>query len=322
MSEIVKLDLKDRRILSELDINAKQSNSEIANKVSLNKNTVNYKINRMIEKGVIEGYYSVIDSSKLGYFSVRVYLKFFRTTRKDEESLINWLLENKIVGVIGKIETNYDLAFMVWVKNIYEFEEFWNEFKQKFRTHFWEEEVNIFSKVLHFKRKYLLSQKIENIDKTEIIGGSEIKKFDNLDIQILKILAKNARIPLIEISEKLKTPARTIAFRIKELEKKGIIQSYRVNLNLEKIGYEYHKLNFILDDYSKNKELENFCKSNKNVIFIDKTLGKLDFEIDVEIKNKNELMNLLEIIKEKFPIRNVQILTYNKYLKLESIPQI
>ena len=57
----MKLDLKDRKILYELDSNARQSNSEIAKKVGLNKNTVNYKINRMTEEGIIAGYYTVID---------------------------------------------------------------------------------------------------------------------------------------------------------------------------------------------------------------------------------------------------------------------
>jgi DNA-binding Lrp family transcriptional regulator len=322
MKDIVRLDLKDRKILAELDSNARQSNSEIAKKVGLNKNTVNYKIKRMTEEGVIEGYYSVIDSSRLGYFSMRVYLKFFRSSKKDEEEMIKWLMENKSVGVVGKFETNYDLVFMAWVKDIYQFRELWLEFKRKFRKHFWKEKVHIFSRVLHFKRKYILNSKKENFDKVEIIGGEKIEKFDELDIEILNILAKNARIPLVEISDKLKTPVRTIAFRIKELEKKQIIQGYRVNLNLEKIGYEYYKLNFILDDCSKSQELESFCKGNEKIIFIDETLEELDFEIDVEVKNKKELVDLIEKIKEKFPVRDLEILTFEKYLKLESIPQM
>ena len=95
-----------------------------------------------------------------------------------------------------------------------------------------------------------------------------------------------------------------------------------LELNLEKIGYEYYKLNFILDDFSKNQELENFCKGNEKIIFIDETLDELDFEIDVEVKNKKELVDLIEKIKEKFSVRDLEILTFEKYLKLESIPQM
>ena len=267
----VKLDLKDKKILFELDRNSRQSNSRIAKKVGLNKNTVNYKINRMTQEGVIKGYYSVIDSSKLGYFSIRIYLKFFNTKQEDEKKMIVWLNTQKIVCVLAKIETIYDLVIMCWIKDIYKFEDFLQEFKKKFRKHFWQEKVHILSKVLHFKRKYLLSQKKEYNEEAETIGGKETLEFDELDLKILRLLAKNARMPLIDISSKLKTPARTIAFRIKQLEKRKIIQEYRINLGLQKIGFEYYKLNIIFDDFLKHDELESFGKIHENVIYIDRT---------------------------------------------------
>ncbi|MBU2441999.1 MAG: hypothetical protein KKA43_06725, partial [Nanoarchaeota archaeon] len=73
--------------------------------------------------------------------------------------------------------------------------------------------------------------------------------------------------------------------------------------------------------FSKYEELESFCKIHENVIYIDKTLEELDFEIDVEIKNKQELLKLISEIKEKFSVRSVDILELKEYIKLESIPQ-
>ena len=46
------IDTKDRKILNELDFNARQSNSEIARKVGLSKEVVNYRI-RNLEKAEI-----------------------------------------------------------------------------------------------------------------------------------------------------------------------------------------------------------------------------------------------------------------------------
>ena len=321
MTEEIKLDLKDRKILYELDKNSRQSNSEIAKKVGLNKNTVNYKIKRMISEGVISGYYATIDSSKLGYFSVRVYMNFFNTSGEDEVKMINWLKESKTVGVLARIETICDLVIMAWVKDIYEFEEFWGEFKRRFRKYFWKERVHIFSGVLHFKRKYLLPENKKDMREFESIGGRERIDYDELDMKVLRLIAENARIPLIEIAEKLNVDDRTIAFRIKQLEKKKVIQGYRVNLNLAKIGYEYYKVNFILDDYSKYDLLQGFCESHENVIYIDKTLEDLDFEIDVEIKSKEDLVKLIDEIKKKFNVREVEIFSLSEYLKLESLPQ-
>jgi len=319
MEELPKLDLKDRKILFELDRNARQTASEIAHKVGLNKNTVNYKINRMTQEGIISGSYTVIDSSKLGYFSVRTYLKFFNTTQSDETALINWLKSNECVGVVVKIETGYDLGYIVYVKDVYEWEEFLSEFKKRFRKYFWSETTHIFSKVYHYKRNYLLEG--GNSKEFETIGGREVVKCDELDRKILNLLAKDARIPLIDLAEKLKRPERTVAFRIKNLEKKKVIQEYRINLNLDKIGYEYYKLNFILNDCSDRDKLFSFCQNHKNVTYIDETMGNLDFEIDVEVNGRQELMELIKTIKQNFDIRDTEVLNFKEYLKLETIPK-
>lgn len=317
-TELPKLDLKDRKILVELDKNARQTNSEIGKSVGLSKNTVNYKIQRMIKEGIISGSYAVIDSSKLGYFSVRTYLKFFNTTQDEEKRMTDWLIKNEKVGVVAKIETVYDLGFIIYIKDIYEWENFLSEFKQKFRKYFWNEKVNIFSKVYHYNRSYLLLDKKSGEYQT--IGGKETAKTDEFDIEILSLLAKDARIHLVDLAEKLKRPERTVAARIKNLEKRKIVQGYRISLNLDKIGYDYYKINFILNDCSKREELFLFCEKNLNVIFIDETLGNLDFEIDVEVKGRQELLNLVNEIKEKFDIRETEVLNFKEYLKLETIP--
>ncbi|MBT4825065.1 winged helix-turn-helix transcriptional regulator, partial [Candidatus Woesearchaeota archaeon] len=46
MEDDSKLTLKDKRILKELDLDARQSNSKIAKKTRLSKNIVNYRIKR------------------------------------------------------------------------------------------------------------------------------------------------------------------------------------------------------------------------------------------------------------------------------------
>ena len=320
MADLPKLDLKDKKILIELDRNARQTNSEIAKKVGLNKNTVNYKISRFIERGIVSGYWTVIDNSKLGYFIIRVYLKFFNSNKNNEKKMKDFLVAHKMIGVVAEIDAPYDLVFMFFAKTIYDWEDFWSDFKKKFRKYFWEEKVHIFSKVYYYEREYL-HEKINNASRIfQTIGGRDNINYDELDLKILKLLDKNARIPLIDIADKLKTPERTIAFRIKGLEKKKIIQGYRAKISLDKLGYEYYKLNFIMNDNSNYDELFSFCQNHKNVIYIDQTVDELDFEIDVEVKGRQELLNLINEIKEKFNVRQVEILNFRNYIKLESLP--
>ena len=69
----IKLDKKDRQILYQLDLNARQNNTKIAKIVSLSKDAVGYRIKRLEHLGIIRGYNSVIDSAKLGYLWYRIF---------------------------------------------------------------------------------------------------------------------------------------------------------------------------------------------------------------------------------------------------------
>jgi hypothetical protein len=54
------------------------------------------------------------------------------------------------------------------------------------------------------------------------------------------------------------------------------------------------------------------------MIYINETVGGTDFEVDIEIKNKEELSKLIDTMKLQFPeIRKVSILTVSKYHKLD-----
>ena len=58
-----KLDLLDRKILYELDRNSRRSASEIAKKVRVHRNVVNFRINRLIEKGIIREFVTIINNN-------------------------------------------------------------------------------------------------------------------------------------------------------------------------------------------------------------------------------------------------------------------
>jgi len=70
-----KLDLKDRKILYELDLNCRQSNAQIGKKVGLGRDVVAYRINHMQEEGVIKNFWTAINTFKLGYYVFRIYIK-------------------------------------------------------------------------------------------------------------------------------------------------------------------------------------------------------------------------------------------------------
>ncbi len=56
---------------------------------------------------------------------------------------------------------------------------------------------------------------------------------DEINLQILKILQKKARIPNIEVSRKIGLAPSAVLERIRKMEKQGIIDGYEVRLNPE-----------------------------------------------------------------------------------------
>ncbi len=322
MTEInPRMDLKDRKILYQLDLNARQSNTKIAKKVGLSKDVVNYRIKKMEESGLIRGYYSIIDFYKLGYFSVRVYLKLASASSSKEKEIFDYLMKDKTTLYVNKTDGPFDIGIGTYVKNIYEFETFYNQFKEHFKEFIGKEQISIFTRVHHFHRAYLLDKK-SDLEEADIAGGAIQAKTDKTDINILRLLAKNSRIELIEISEKLKIPIATIAFRIKQLEKKKIILTYRFIFDFPKYGYEYYKVDLTLDSITRLRELTAYAHTNPNILYVDQTIAGSDFEFDLEVKNKEEFLKIIDELKEKFSeIREWSYFSMREYKKLLYFPE-
>lgn len=315
-----KLDLKDRKILYELEKNARASVSEIAKKVGMSKQMVSYKIKRLEEAGIIGGYHAIIDTSRLGYMTYRVYLKFQHLTSEKKKEILEFLVSLKEITIMLTIDGRWDVGFAVMVKNIYDFYDVWarimtlKEFIDLYH-------ISIYSPVYHFTRTFLSPKKGE-LPKTLILGGKEKVEFDELDIGILKGLAPNVRKPLTAIAEKLGRSAQFVINRVKGLEKRGIIQGYRPILNWSLLGYEYYKVDITLLSHKRDKELFEYCKQHLYIFQIDKTIGGSDFEIEIYAKGKEHFKQIMQELQDRFKdvFKNYVYFTLEKTYKEVFMP--
>ena len=321
---MIKIDLKDKKILYELDYNSRQTLSKIGKKVGLHKNVVAYRIKRLEKKGVIRYFYTVIDSFKLGYNSYRVYLVFQNVTPDIKKEIIKYFVKNIYTWWVGTFEGNYDLAVVIWVKDLHEFHIFWDETLKKYRRYF---EKHIFCNYvqLHLFRHSFILEEYDKSDRErhEITGGAKKLKTDDFDFQILEILAKNARIPTIDIAKKLNSTVDTINNRIKKLEKMDVIQAYRVSIDYAKLGYQFYKVNINLNDYNDRGRMISYIKLNPHLIMIDKSVGYFDLELDFWVKNLDEFHKIVDDLIEKYPdsIRNYSYVHDPKLHKMLYIPE-
>lgn len=222
-----------------------------------------------------------------------------------------------------RVEGRYDFNFIYWTKSTNEYFYFWRELKDKFGKYIENKELNMYGYYANFPKAFLIGKKDLTINYFTC-GLNEKINIDELDYDILNILAVRAREPLMGVAKELGISDKVVSYRIKKLEALGVIHSYGVQLDFDKIGVYYYKLNLYFKNFSKERfsELENFAISHPNVVFIDELLGGPDFEIELYMKSKQEYYKFLSEVRYKFSdlIRDFETLYYPEEFKLVLFP--
>ena len=317
-----KLDVKDKKLLFELDFNARLPNSQLAKKIGLSKQGVDYKINNLIKNNVITGFYPVINVTKLGYIYSRILLKFQNLTYEKEQEIFKQFKANKKFNWIIKSEGNYDLVMAIWTKTLKEFKLISEELIEKYGYYIKEKKESIAIRVTHFQNRFLLDKKATK--EIALEEETEKVKIDDIDREILKILCANARISLAEISKKIKVSSKVIAYRIKRLEKQKIILGYRPNINHNLLGFTHYKILFYLSNVNKEElmKLKEFFRTNPKVIYTVEEIGVCDVDIELMMKSSQDFFEFLREVKYAFPslIKEYATLIIDETLKINYLP--
>jgi Lrp/AsnC family transcriptional regulator for asnA, asnC and gidA len=293
------IDLKDRKILYELDLNARQSDASIGRKVDLSKDVVNRRIRKLIEKGVIKNFYTIVDATRLGYISGRFIIKFQHDTPEKEIEMINLLVSKPYTWWIGRIEGQRDLCFTIWAKDTYDLYDIIREIQQEFKWLIKDFVPGIYAKFYQYRRAYLLNKQTNN-SKPVITCFREVADFDQTDINLLKIIAADARIRTTDIASRLHVTSDTVRMRLKKLIDKKIIQGFRAALDLRKLGYLWYKIQLDLEDVSKISNIIHYAHSHPNIVYAYEVIGGYDLELELEVENYEQFKKILNEIRDMF----------------------
>ena len=99
-------------------------------------------------------------------------------------------------------------------------------------------------------------------------------EIDNLDIQILSTLMKNATTPYTEIAKELIVSGGTIHVRMKKLEEMGVIKGASLEVDPQKLGYDITAfLGIFLEKGSQYNEAVKQLKTVKEIVELHYTTG-------------------------------------------------
>lgn len=322
------MDLKDRKILYELDKNARESLTQIGKIVQMSPESVRYRVNNLIKEGTIKYFLTVIDSAKLGASYYDIFLKLQNVDAKKKKEVISFFTNSPNVTWMADIEGIFDIAMIIMVQNQLELQQLIEQMNQKFSSVIMKKTIAINLKGEFFKRDYLINKKRQELNqskdkKTQLEYNpiTTITKLDDLDVKICQLLANNSRINSVELGSKLNISADTVMLHIKKLQEHHIISGFTIIIDNEKINQLHYKILLYTNNNSQDKTntLLSHIRLNNRVIAVIHTLAEWDYEIDIEVENVNQLkeftMNLTnnfsDIIKDYDTIRIVDMPKYN-----------
>ncbi len=299
---MVKIDVKDKKILYQLELDAMQSYSSISKKVGLSREVVNYRIKRLERLGVIDRYVTILNTKKAGYSSFKWYIQFENVDDSKLREIINEFKKHPYCVWIQTCTGRWDLIIVLFVLSPTHFKEITSYFFARYNKYMRETNFIIELGVYHFKKKYIWGEK-SSLKKTPYFGGEPEKvKLGKEEIKILIQLCENPKQNIVDIMGKTDLSIDVIKNRLKKMKNNGLIQGSRVEINNAKLGFESYKILLKTKFISKEKEqlFLNYLNHNKNVCDVIHCIGNWDMEINIDVRNSVEFHNVIMEMKNAF----------------------
>lgn len=315
--EEIKLDLTDRKIIYLLSLNSRISDTFIAKVLRIKRETVAYRIKRMINEDFLHGTLTLLDHRKLGYKNYLIYIKLKKLV--DEEALLNFLMGLNEVTRLKNCSGIYDLQAIFTVKDEEEFTAYFDKVISKYPESIQNYDIMEILEENFLGLEFMLNNEEKNgLNKIESKGSSFQKEFANIkpetevkldenDKKILEELKLNGELSIKNISLKIGLDQGSVKDRIKNLVLSGVIKKFVPIASLAVLGYQWWKVFFKFKNLNKAKFL-TFIKLHPNILWYMRLLGKYDYQVSVFAKDNSDFHKVLDEFRIQFAD---EIITYD-----------
>jgi len=295
------LSWKEKKILRELDINARQSASAIGKKIHMSKQVVKYNIENMIKKGVIKEFITYVDTEKLGYTFYNIFVKMKYTNDAEKKKIVNRLKAIPNVVWLSSLRGEVQMVISILANDVAEFsiilDEVLNALKGKLLDYSFFIVLN--ASQLGYKSLYNPGKGYNYQAK---IGHKDLANLSENDLKVLKLISNNARLSNVDIAKRTQMTLEKVRYSLKKLEKDKVIQGFKPLLNLSKLGYLWHLMFLRLKSSTENQkqELMTYLKNLPQVFYVVRGVGNCNLTIEFQTKDLDELEKVKDKIATKF----------------------
>ncbi len=294
--EGIKLDKKDRKILSLLMLDARINLSELAKYVGLSKSNISRRISKLENEGLIKGYHAFINTARIGFKSLLVLIKT-QTISKNKEKYIEGLIKNKnIYGITEHIGV-FDLIVGINYRTEEEKEKVLEEILNKNII----KDFEIFRIKTYFPKFDYTHEMVSQYNPKISIDQKQKINIDEKDIKILASLSKNCRTPIVKLVKELNIQRETITYRIKKLVSSGVIAKFQPNVDYFMLGSEFYFVMLKLIKPTQKSKVIDYIAGTLRANTIIETEGSFQVMAFVQFKSNNEFRRFEEDLFKYFP---------------------
>ena len=122
-------------------------------------------------------------------------------------------------------------------------------------------------------------------------------QIDNIDLKILNVLSKNAKMPYTEVAKKVFVSGGTVHVRMRKLEKMGVVRGTKIDIAYDKLGYNISSyMGIYLEKSFLYKETVKSLKKIPEIVEIHAITGQYTIFIKIICKDTSHFRNFLDTV--------------------------
>lgn len=130
---------------------------------------------------------------------------------------------------------------------------------------------------------------------------------DSIDVKILEIMEKNARISVSDISSQVSLSLSAVSERLKKLEASRIIKEYATILDSDLLGKDLSVImNVSLTNPQITSEFTNLINSEREILECHYITGEYDYALKITTESTKTLEEIMNKIKSIEGINKTQ----------------
>lgn len=298
-----KITKTDEVILTNLSLNARVSESDLARACRKSKDTVRYRIRKLETAGIIAGYTALLDYTKLGATNYKLYIQ-----THNQQQVIE-LFDAKpalFARFTACAEWNVGLAF--FCRSQQEYSALENELYTKFGKDL--KQVTL----CHMVAASVFQSRAfdKTCNETRLFGEITMNTLDETDRAILEALLVNSRQSFVSIAEKAKTTVNTIRRRMDALRKIGVLAACIAEIRWSTLGYENYKLFIAVQNFTPEAEkrlLQKIADIPQCINHI-RMLGPWKIEAEFSCKTYDDMHSIMQRLQEDSAVLSLRYAIY------------